>query len=62
MKQHILPALRLTLVCIVFFCGVYTLVIWGVAQAAPAKGKGEPVIANDKVVGYKLIGQKLYPG
>ncbi len=59
MKQHILPALRLTLVCIVFFCGIYVLIIYGIAQAAPAKGKGETVTANDKVVGYKLIGQSF---
>jgi len=59
MKQHILPALRLTLVCAVFFCGVYTMVIYGIAQAAPSKGKGEPVMVNNKVVGYKLIGQSF---
>ena len=59
MKQHILPAIRLTLVCIVFFCGIYTLIIYGVAQAAPAKGKGETVTSNNKVVGYKLIGQSF---
>lgn len=59
MKQYILPALRLTLVCVVFFCGVYTMIIYGIAQAAPSKGKGEPVIVNNKVVGYKLIGQSF---
>jgi K+-transporting ATPase ATPase C chain len=59
MKENILPAIRLTIVCILFFCGVYTLFIWGIAQAAPAKGKGETVIVNGKVVGYKLIGQKF---
>lgn len=57
MKQHILPALRLTLVCVIFFCGVYTLVIWGIAQAAPAKGGGETVSTKGKVVGYDLEGQ-----
>lgn len=59
MKQHILPALRLTLVCIVFFCGIYVLIIYGIAQAAPEKGKGETVAVNNKVVGYKLIGQSF---
>lgn len=57
MKQHIIPALRLTLVCIVFFCVVYPLLIWGVAQAAPAKGEGEAITVNGKVVGYALEGQ-----
>jgi len=59
MKENVLPAIRLTIVCILFFCGVYTLLILGIAQAVPAKGKGEPVTVNGKVVGYKLIGQKF---
>jgi len=59
MKQHILPAIRFTLVFIIFFCGVYALVIWLIAQAGPAKGKGQTVEVNGKVVGYKLIGQKF---
>lgn len=59
MKQHLLSALRLTLICVVVFMGLYTLLIWGVAQAAPAKGEGETVTVNDKVVGYKLEGQNF---
>ncbi|HEY4209364.1 MAG TPA: K(+)-transporting ATPase subunit C [Puia sp.] len=59
MKQHILPALRLTAVCIVFFCGVYSLLIWLVAQAAPAHGLGETVSVNGKVVGFALEGQSF---
>ena len=59
MKENILPAIRLTIICILFFCGVYSLLILGIAQAVPAKGKGETVIVNGKVAGYKLIGQKF---
>ncbi|OIR12075.1 potassium-transporting ATPase C chain [mine drainage metagenome] len=59
MKQHILPAIKLTAITIVFFIGIYTLIIWLVAQAAPNKGLGETVIVNNKVVGYKLEGQKF---
>jgi potassium-transporting ATPase KdpC subunit len=59
MKQNILPAIRLTLVCIVFFIGIYSLLILGAAQAAPGKGKGETVTANNRVVGWKLLGQKF---
>jgi potassium-transporting ATPase KdpC subunit len=59
MKQHILPALKLTLVCIVVFIGLYTLLILGIAQAAPNNGKGETVSVNNKVVGYKLEGQNF---
>jgi len=59
MKQHILPALKLTLLSIVVFVGLYTLLIWGIAQAAPNGGKGETVTVNNKVVGYKLEGQNF---
>ncbi len=59
MKQHFLPALRLTLICIVVFIGLYSLLILGIAQAAPNKGKGETVSVNNKVVGYKLEGQNF---
>lgn len=59
MKQNILIAVRLTLVSVFFFCVVYTLLIWGVAQAAPNKGQGETVTVNGKVVGYALEGQSF---
>ena len=59
MKQNFFPALRLTLVCIVVFIGLYTLLIWVIAQAAPNNGKGETVSVNGKVVGYKLEGQNF---
>ncbi|QEC66327.1 K(+)-transporting ATPase subunit C [Panacibacter ginsenosidivorans] len=59
MKQNILPAIKLTVVCIIFFMGIYPLFIWGIAQAAPGNGKGETIQVNGKVVGYKLIGQKF---
>ena len=57
--KHILPALRLTLVSVFFFCVVYTLLILGIAQAAPNKGEGETVTANGKVVGFALEGQNF---
>lgn len=59
MKAHILPAIKLTLVCIVFFCGIYTLLILGIAKAAPAHGEGETVVAGGRVVGYLLEGQNF---
>jgi len=59
MKENILPAIRLTIVCLLFFCGAYTLLILGIAQAAPAKGNGETISVNGKVTGYKRIGQKF---
>ncbi len=59
MKQHIFPALRLTLICLIVFTGLYTLLIFGIAQVAPNNGKGETVTVNNKVVGYKLEGQSF---
>jgi potassium-transporting ATPase KdpC subunit len=59
MKQHILQALKLTFVCIIVFMGLYTLFIWVIAQAAPNNGQGETIIANNKIVGYKLEGQNF---
>ncbi len=48
MKYHIIPAIRLTLVCLVFFCGIYTMVVWAVAQLAPGQGKGFTISENGK--------------
>jgi K+-transporting ATPase ATPase C chain len=59
MKAHLLPALKLTLICVIFFCGVYTLLILGIAQAAPGHGDGETVSARGRVVGYSLEGQNF---
>jgi potassium-transporting ATPase KdpC subunit len=59
MKQHILPALRLTAICIILFCIVYPALIWAVAQASPGKGKGETILKNGKVIGYEKIGQSF---
>ena len=48
MKENIVPSIRLTLFCAVFFAGFYTLSIYGIAQLAPNKGKGEIVTVNGK--------------
>ncbi|OYU78932.1 MAG: K(+)-transporting ATPase subunit C [Flavobacterium sp. BFFFF1] len=48
MKENILPAIRLTLFCALFFSGVYTLSIYGIAQFAPNKGNGEIVTVNGR--------------
>ncbi len=62
MKTHLLPAIKLTLVCILFFVGVYTLVVWGIGQViAPNKGKGEIVkySASSEKYGFANIGQSF---
>jgi K+-transporting ATPase ATPase C chain len=59
MKQHILPAVRLTIICLIFFSGIYTLLIFGIAQFAPARGEGVTIQLNGKTVGYALEGQNF---
>ena len=60
MKNHILPATLLTLCCIVFLSGIYTVVVWGVAQFAPNKGKGEIIQYSDKgKYGFTNVGQSF---
>jgi potassium-transporting ATPase KdpC subunit len=56
MKKNILPALRLTAVCLVFFGGLYTLSVWGIAQLAPGKGKGLTINQNGQTF-YANVGQ-----
>lgn len=58
MKKNIVPAIKLTLVTLVFFSAVYTALILGIAQLAPNNGKGEVVAANGKNY-YANIGQKF---
>jgi potassium-transporting ATPase KdpC subunit len=64
MKTHLLPALKLTLICIFFFAGVYTLVIWGIGQVvAPNHGKGEIInygdVKDNSKYGFANIGQSF---
>ncbi len=58
MKENIMPAIRLTLVCLAFFCGIYTLIVLGLAQLTPNKGLGETISLNGKKY-YTNIGQKF---
>jgi potassium-transporting ATPase KdpC subunit len=59
MKQHILPAIKLTIGCLIFFSGIYTLVILGIAQFAPNHGEGVSIQRNGKTVGYALEAQNF---
>ncbi len=60
MKSHILPALKLTLCCVLFFAVLYPLAMLGIGKVvAPNGGKGEVVEANGRTVGYYRIGQNF---
>lgn len=56
MKKHIFPALKLTLITLVFFSVIYPLAVWGIAQLSPNKGKGE-VITHQGRKYYSNIAQ-----
>ncbi|MBC6492666.1 K(+)-transporting ATPase subunit C [Flavihumibacter stibioxidans] len=59
MKQHILPAIKLTFFSILLLVVAYTGAIWGIAQAATNRGKGETIIVNGKIAGYDKVGQRF---
>lgn len=59
MKNHLSPAIRLTLVLLVIVSVIYPLVVAGIARLAPGGGSGETVSVNGKVVGYARIGQNF---
>ena len=58
MKTHIFPAIKLTLLLVILLCGVYTLIVLGIAKAAPGAGKGEIINENGKYY-YANIGQSF---
>jgi K+-transporting ATPase ATPase C chain len=58
MKSYIFPAIRLTVVCLLFFSGIYTLIVFAFAPLAPNKGEGEIISSNGKKY-YSNIGQKF---
>lgn len=57
--KYIFSILKFTLLMVVLFAVIYPVSIYGIAQFAPNKGKGETVSVNGKVVGYQKIGQKF---
>ena len=59
MKEYILPPLKLTLALLIICVGIYSLIVYGIAQLAPGKGEGVTLSSNGKVVGYERIGQKF---
>lgn len=57
--KNIFSMLKFTVVMVILFAVIYPLAIYGIAQFAPNKGKGETISVNEKVVGYQKIGQKF---
>lgn len=59
MKTHIVPALSLTVALFVLTVVIYPVIVWGVAQFASGKGRGETISVNGKVVGFANVGQRF---
>ena len=60
MKTHLLPSLKLTLMCLVVFVGIYSLLMWCIATVVgPNNGKVEFISRNGKMVGAENIGQSF---
>jgi len=58
MKNHILPAVRLTTLCLVLLTVIYPAIVWGIAQFTPGSGNG--IVINERGNRYySNIGQKF---
>ena len=55
MKNNIISAIRLTLVCFLFFCGVYTLIVFGISKLVPETMS----FAKTKAGFYENVGQNF---
>jgi K+-transporting ATPase ATPase C chain len=53
--KNIIPAIRLTLVCLVFFCGIYTLTVFGISKIAP----NSMSFTKTKAGYYENVGQSF---
>jgi potassium-transporting ATPase KdpC subunit len=59
-KEHILIALRITIVLLVITCGIYPAAVWAVGQIAFSwRANGSLVEQNGKIIGSQLIGQNF---
>lgn len=58
MKTHIFAAIKLTLLLVILLCGIYTLIVLGIAKGVPGSGKGEVINENGKKY-YANIGQSF---
>jgi len=56
MKSNLLAAIRLTIACLLIPVGLYTCIVFGIAQLAPNHGKGDTVRHNGRLQ-YSNIGQ-----
>lgn len=58
MKKDLIPALKLTVLCLFFFSGLYTLVLLGIAQLTPNEGNAATVEVDGRIH-YTDLGQRF---
>ena len=57
MKQHLGPALKLSLCCLLVCSFLYPAVVWVIGRWSPGHGNGQWVYLHGRKVGFALIGQ-----
>jgi potassium-transporting ATPase KdpC subunit len=55
MKNNIIPAIKLTFICLVFFCGIYTLIVLGISKFVPESRS----FSKSKAGYYENVGQSF---
>lgn len=58
MKRHILSAIKLTIIMVIFFSIVFPCAVWAIAQLSSGNGKGETIEYEGKKF-YSNIGQSF---
>lgn len=58
MKTNLIPALRLTLLALLLFAGIYTAIVLGFALLVPGHGKGDIIVSKGRQY-YANIGQSF---
>ncbi len=59
MQTHLFSSLKITLASVLVFTVLYTALVWGVAQFAPAQGQTQFIERNGQQVGAELLGQSF---
>jgi len=59
MKNYLLPSLRLTLVLIVLFGGIYPFSIFLFGKLSKGHGDGITISKNNQVIGFENLGQNF---